>query len=173
MGIGGAVQTGYRYALENEYDIAIQIDGDGQHDTKYVNEIVGAIERGEADIVIGSRFVEKEGFQSSASRRFGIKRLSTCIWVCTGKNIKDVTSGYRAVNRKFIELYAGDYPDDYPEPEAIVMGLMHGARINEYPVVMRERMAGVSSINFRKSIYYMIKVSLAILMRRLFDGKEK
>jgi len=169
MGIGGAVQTGYKYALENGYDIAFQVDGDGQHDPQYVHQMINEIEEGRADIVIGSRFVNKEGFQSSASRRTGINILSFFIWVCTGKRVKDVTSGYRAVNRKFIELFAYDYPDDYPEPEAIVMGVMHGGIIKEYPVVMRERASGISSINFRKSVYYMVKVSIAIFMRRLFD----
>lgn len=169
LGIGGAVQTGYKYALENGYDIAFQVDGDGQHDPQYVHQMINEIEEGRADIVIGSRFVNKEGFQSSASRRTGINILSFFIWVCTGRRVKDVTSGYRAVNRKFIELFAYDYPDDYPEPEAIVMGVMHGGIIKEYPVVMRERASGISSINFRKSVYYMVKVSIAIFMRRLFD----
>lgn len=170
LGIGGAVQTGYRYALENDYDVAIQVDGDGQHDVSFVSKMVKEIEEGRADIVIGSRFVDKEGFQSSASRRVGIKILSLFICVCTGKHIKDVTSGYRAVNRKFIKIYAEDYPEDYPEPEAIVMGVINGGKVMEYPVIMRERLAGTSSINFKKSVYYMVKVSLAIFMRRLSLG---
>lgn len=169
LGIGGAVQTGYKYALENGYDIAFQVDGDGQHDPKYVYQMMGEIEEGKADIVIGSRFVNREGFQSSLSRRTGINILSFFIWLCTGKRVKDVTSGFRAVNRRFIELFAYDYPDDYPEPEAIVMGIMHGGRIKEFPVVMRERESGISSISFKKSMYYMVKVSLAVFMRRLFD----
>lgn len=170
LGIGGAVQTGYRYAVENDYDIAIQVDGDGQHDVSYVQAMVDVINSKEADIVIGSRFVDKEGFQSSSSRRIGIKILSFFIWMCTGKVIKDVTSGFRAVDRKYIEIYSKDYPDDYPEPEAIVVGLIHGAKIVEQPVIMKERIAGESSINLKKSVYYMVKVSLAIFLRRLSLG---
>ena len=170
LGIGGAVQTGYRYALENGYDVAIQVDGDGQHDVTFVPQMVKEIEEGRADIVIGSRFVDKEGFQSSASRRAGIKILSFFIWICTGKHVKDVTSGFRAVNRKFIKIYSEDYPEDYPEPEAIVMGVINNGKVLEYPVIMRERLGGTSSINFKKSIYYMIKVSMAIFMRRLSLG---
>lgn len=170
LGIGGAVQAGYRYAMENGYEIAIQVDGDGQHDVRFVPGMISEIASGKADIVIGSRFVEKEGFQSSATRRIGIKLLSFFIWMCTGKHIKDVTSGFRAVNDKFIEIFSKDYPDDYPEPEAIVMGVIYGGKVLEYPVEMRERQAGTSSINFRKSIYYMIKVTLSIFLRRLSLG---
>lgn len=170
LGIGGAVQTGYRYAMENGYDIAIQVDGDGQHDVSYIPEMVKLISSGEADIVIGSRFVDKEGFQSSVSRRTGIKILSFFVWICTGKHIKDVTSGFRAVNSKYIDIFAHDYPEDYPEPEAVVMGVIYGGNVIEYPVVMKERMGGTSSINLRKAIYYMIKVSLAIFMRRFSLG---
>ncbi|SEQ36234.1 Glycosyltransferase involved in cell wall bisynthesis [Butyrivibrio fibrisolvens DSM 3071] len=170
LGIGGAVQCGYKYALKNGYDIAIQVDGDGQHDVSYVAEMVRIIESGEADIVIGSRFIDKEGFQSSGARRTGIKFLSGLIFLMTGKHIKDVTSGFRAVNRKFIEVYADDYPDDYPEPEAIVMGLVNGGRIKEMPVMMQERIGGTSSINAKRAVYYMIKVSLAVVIRRISLG---
>ena len=120
LGIGGAVQTGYRYALKNHYDIAIQIDGDGQHDIAYVEKLIEPIISGDADITIGSRFIEKEGFQSSVTRRMGISFLSGLIHVLCFKKVKDVTSGFRAVNKKFIKLYAENYPSDYPEPEAIV-----------------------------------------------------
>ena len=119
---------------------------------------------GKADITIGSRFLEKEGFQSSATRRMGIQFLSKLIQFCCGIKIKDVTSGFRAVNRKYIEFYARNYPSDYPEPEAIVSAKLNGARIQEIPVVMHERQSGTSSINLRKSIYYMIKVSIAIII---------
>lgn len=170
LGIGGAVQAGYIYAKKNHYDIAIQVDGDGQHDMSYVPRMVDILEKGMADIVIGSRFIKKEGFQSSATRRMGINLLSTLIKLCTGKKIYDVTSGYRAVNRKFIDIYADYYPDDYPEPEAIVAAVMHRGDIKEIPVVMRERENGVSSINLKKSIYYMVKVSLAILVCRISFG---
>ena len=170
LGIGGAVQTGYKYAKDKGYDVAVQIDGDGQHDISYLANILPLIEKGEADIVIGSRFIDKEGFQSSAARRTGIKILSALIFLCTGCKVKDVTSGFRAVNKKFIDIYAASYPTDYPEPEAIVSAVMHGGKIKEQPVVMRERENGTSSINFIKSVYYMIKVTLAILVCRISFG---
>lgn len=170
LGIGGAVQTGYRYALKNHYDIAIQIDGDGQHDIAYVEKLIEPISSGEADITIGSRFLEKEGFQSSATRRMGISFLSGLIHLLCFKKVKDVTSGFRAVNADFIEIYAENYPGDYPEPEAIVAAIMHRGRIKEVPVIMKERMAGSSSINLKRSIYYMIKVTLAIFVCRISFG---
>ncbi|MFR2794261.1 MAG: glycosyltransferase family 2 protein [Eisenbergiella sp.] len=170
LGIGGAVQTGYLYARKYQYDIAVQIDGDGQHDVAYVADVIRPLIAGEADVVIGSRFLKKEGFQSSVSRRMGISFLSNLIFLCTGKRIKDVTSGFRAVNRRFIEIYAEDYPSDYPEPEAIITAVMNRGRVKEVPVVMKERAAGTSSINLHKSVYYMIKVTLAILVKRISYG---
>lgn len=170
LGIGGAVQTGYKYAARNGYEIAIQIDGDGQHDVSQLDKVIEPLVRGEADIAIGSRFIEKEGFQSSSIRRFGIRFLSGLIKLCTGKKVLDVTSGYRAVNRRFIEIYADNYPSDYPEPEAIVTAVMHKGRIQEIPVVMQERQGGTSSIHAWKSVYYMIKVTLAILICRISFG---
>lgn len=172
LGIGGGVQTGYKYALQNGYDIAVQIDGDGQHDTSYLKKILEPIEKGEADIVIGSRFIDKQGFQSSGMRRAGIRFLSSLIKLCCGIRVQDVTSGFRAVNRRFIELYARDYPVDYPEPEAIVQAAMKGARIFEIPVVMKERESGSSSISSWNSVYYMIKVSLAIILCRLSNNSR-
>lgn len=172
-GIGVAVQTGYKYALYNDYDIAIQIDGDGQHDVSYLNKIVDSIENNVADVVIGSRFIEKEGFQSSGARRLGIKILSFIIWICTGVKVKDVTSGFRAVNKRFIKIFADDYSKDYPEPEAIVTTKMYNGRILEIPVVMKERERGSSSITLWKSVYYMIKVTLAILVKRLSYGVRR
>ena len=170
MGIGGAVQSGYRYAAQNGYDIAIQIDGDGQHDVRFVKDMVKLIEDKQADVVIGSRFIDKEGFQSSQARRIGIRILSVLIRLMCGAKVKDVTSGFRAVNRRFIELFAENYPDDYPEPEVIVTAKLFGAVIKELPVVMRERTTGKSSINLKRSIYYMIKVSLAIIICRISLG---
>lgn len=170
LGIGGAVQTGYRYALKYGYDIAVQLDGDGQHDPAYVRNVIEPLLNDEADVVIGSRFLKKEGFQSSRSRRAGINILSNLIWLCTGKRVRDVTSGFRAVNQRFIAIYAEDYPSDYPEPEAIITAVMHRGRVTEVPVVMKEREGGTSSINFRKSVYYMIKVTLAILVKRISYG---
>ena len=173
MGIGGAVQAGYIYARKNRYDIAVQMDGDGQHDITYLERMIAPILAGEADVVIGSRFLEKEGFQSSAGRRAGINILSFLIWLTTGRRIKDVTSGYRAVNRMFIRIYSEDYPMDYPEPEAIVAAFMHLGRVKEIPVRMRAREGGTSSITFKKSIYYMIKVTLAILICRMGYGVRR
>lgn len=170
LGIGGAVQTGYRYALKNHYDIAVQIDGDGQHDISYVEELIEPLIKGEADIAIGSRFITKEGFQSSASRRAGIFFLSKLIQCLCLKRVKDVTSGFRAVNKNYIRLYADNYPSDYPEPEAIVSALIHGGIVREIPVIMKERTSGKSSINLYKSVYYMIKVTLAILVCRISFG---
>lgn len=170
MGIGGAVQAGYVYAHKNNYDIAVQMDGDGQHDIAYLDELLKPILDKKADVVIGSRFLEKEGFQSSAGRRVGINILSGLIWLTTGQRIMDVTSGYRAVNRMFIDIYSKDYPTDYPEPEAIVAAIMHRGRVKEVPVQMKAREGGTSSITFKKSIYYMIKVTLAIFICRLSYG---
>lgn len=167
LGIGGGVQAGYKYAVENDYDIVIQCDGDGQHDMKYLSDLISPIIDGAADIVIGSRFIEKKGFQSSSTRRIGINTLSKLIFLCCGVSVKDVTSGYRAVNRKFISIYAKDYAQDYPEPEAIVTAAMHHGIIKETPVMMRERYSGKSSISPIKSVYYMLKVSIAIILSRL------
>lgn len=166
LGIGGGVQAGYKYALEHDYDIAIQMDGDGQHDAKYIDSMIQPIIDNEADIVIGSRFITGLGFQSSKIRRVGINFLSFLIRACSGVQIKDATSGFRAVNRKFIRIYAKDYSQDYPEPEAIIAGAFHNGRIKEIPVIMHQREAGTSSISAWKSVYYMIKVSLAIFIYR-------
>lgn len=170
LGIGGAVQTGYKYALRNDYDVAVQMDGDGQHDPEFLEDMLKLIERGDAGAVIGSRFIDKEGFQSSGLRRAGITFLSILGKLVTGQRIKDITSGYRAVDRQLIKIYAEDYPADYPEPEAVVIAAIYGCVIKEYPVVMRERENGDSSINFKRSVYYMIKVTIAMLIRRLSLG---
>lgn len=167
LGIGGAVQTGYKYALENGYDYAVQIDGDGQHDPSYLSGMLENIRKTNADMIIGSRFIEKEGFQSSGIRRLGIKYFTKLIRLLTGAVITDPTSGLRLVNRSCIELFSVYYPKDYPEPESIVMLLKKKKKICEMPVIMRERTGGVSSISPFKSIYYMIKVSIAILMEKI------
>lgn len=164
LGIGGGVQTGYKYARDNGYDIAIQFDGDGQHDAKYIHKMLECLEERQADMVIGSRFIDKQGFQSSICRRMGIKFLSYLIKHITGKRILDVTSGFRIINKKVINEFCTYYPKDYPEPESIVSVLRKGWKIEEIPVEMKEREEGKSSINLMKSIYYMIKVSLAILI---------
>lgn len=172
LGIGGAVQIGYKYAVENAYDVAVQVDGDGQHDVSYLKALLEPIKSGEADIVIGSRFINKEGFQSSSLRRTGISFLSWLINLCCGVKILDVTSGFRAVSGKYLQLFAKEYPVDYPEPESIVAASLRGAVIREVPVVMRERAGGVSSISPLKSVYYMIKVSIAIVLCRLIGKKR-
>ena len=167
MGIGGAVQTGYRYAYREGYDMAVQVDGDGQHNPEFLGRMAEYMHETNADMIIGSRFIEKQGFQSSGSRRIGIKYFTVLIKLLTGKTITDPTSGLRLVNRDVIELFAYDYPKDYPEPESTVAVLRQGKKVEEIPVVMRERNGGVSSISLKKSVYYMIKVSLAILIERI------
>lgn len=168
LGIGGAVQTGYLYAYRNNYDIAVQFDGDGQHDAKFLEMMAETLERDKLDMVIGSRFIENEGFQSSAVRRFGIRFFEVFIKILFGQRITDATSGMRMCNRKVMEFFIKDYPKDYPEPETVARLLRHKCKVKEIPVIMRERQAGVSSISsLRKSAYYMCKVSLAILIERL------
>ena len=167
LGIGGAVQTGYMYALENHYDVAVQVDGDGQHDAAFLNEMAMFMEENQADMVIGSRFIEKKGFQSSGLRRMGIKFFTGLIKVLTGKTITDPTSGLRMVDREIIKIFAENYPQDYPEPETVVSVIRKNMKVKEIPVVMKERQGGVSSISPRKSVYYMIKVSLAIIIECL------
>ena len=166
LGIGGAVQTGYLYACQNGYDIAVQFDGDGQHDAKYLNEMAEPLVKEQADMVIGSRFIEKEGFQSSFTRRLGIRYFTFLIKILTGQKITDPTSGYRMCNRKIIELFAGNYPKDYPEPETTTWILRKKLKVLEIPVIMRAREEGVSSISLKKSFYYMFKVTMAIIIER-------
>jgi len=168
LGIGAAVQTGFQYAQRHQYDIAIQMDGDGQHDVSFVEKILEPIRRDEADMVVGSRFLEKTGgFQSSFSRRLGINFFVHLISALTGVKITDPTSGFRAYNKKMIALFAEYYPHDFPEPEAIVVSQQAGARIVEISVVMRAREAGSSSIRYFKTLYYMVKVTLAILLHMI------
>lgn len=167
LGIGGAVQTGYKYAQKNNYDIAIQVDGDGQHNPKYLDDLIKPIEESEADMVIGSRFIKFAGFQSSALRRIGIRYLKTLINILSREKITDPTSGFRAVNRKIIDIFAEYYPRDYPEPESIMVIKRKMLTVKEIPVIMNERESGISSINFTRSIYYMIKVTLAIVFDKM------
>lgn len=167
LGIGGAVQTGYLYALKNNYDIAVQFDGDGQHDAKFLDHMVKVLTEQQADMVIGSRFIDNEGFQSSGIRRLGIRFFAFLTCMLFGKKITDATSGMRMCNRKVIEYFVKSYPRDYPEPETVCRLLRKKCKVIEVPVIMRERNAGVSSISMKKSIYYMVKVSLAILIERM------
>lgn len=167
LGIGGAVQTGYKYALEKGYDMAVQVDGDGQHDPVFLQYMAKYLTERELDMVIGSRFIEKEGFQSSKARRIGIKYFTVLIKMLTGKKITDPTSGLRMVNRDIIRIFSQNYPKDYPEPESVVAVLNQKKKVEEIPVVMRAREDGVSSISARKSVYYMVKVTLAILIEQV------
>ena len=167
LGIGGGIQTGYRYAVEHGYDVAVQFDGDGQHDASYLQAMADQLERDDLDMVIGSRFIENEGFQSTGLRRFGINFFKFLIKLLYGGTITDATSGMRMCSRRVMEEFSVDYPQDYPEPETVARLLRKKYKVQEIPVVMRERSAGTSSINPAKSVYYMIKVSLAILVERL------
>lgn len=164
LGIGGAMQTGYRYAFEHGYELAVQLDADGQHDASFLRTMEKELCRKQADMVIGSRFIKKEGYQSSRIRRLGIAFFSRLIRLCTGTRIADPTSGFRMVGRDLIASFAREYPRDYPEPESIVFVIRQKKRIVEIPVIMRERQGGVSSIGLFKSVYYMVKVTLAILV---------
>ena len=166
-GIGAAVQAGYMYAKRYGYDCAIQVDGDGQHDATFLSEMADVLERGSAQMVIGSRFIEKQGFQSSIPRRMGIAWFRFWIHLLTGAKITDPTSGMRMVGRDVINFFAEEYPKDYPEPETAVTLLQLGYTIAEIPVRMKERESGESSISFGRAVYYMSKVTIACLMARL------
>jgi glycosyltransferase involved in cell wall biosynthesis len=164
LGIGGAMQAGYRYAYEKGYDIAIQVDADGQHDPKEIRRLLDALETKGADVVIGSRFIGDSEYKSSFMRRIGISIFSRVISIIVRQRITDPTSGFRAGNRRAIQLFSSDYPQDYPEPEVLV--LLHQCRLKmgEVPVEMSERHSGESSITKIRSVYYMVKVLLAIFV---------
>ncbi|MCU4796916.1 glycosyltransferase family 2 protein [Bacillus cereus] len=173
LGIGGGMQTGYKYAQRHGYDVAVQFDGDGQHDASYLGALLKEMEDTGADMVIGSRFINKEGFQSSFTRRVGIRFFEKLIKIVSGKRITDATSGFRMVNRKIINEFCEYYPKDYPEPESIVAVIRNNYEVKEVPVLMRERMGGTSSIVNYKAIYYMIKVTLAITIDRLKPKRKE
>lgn len=163
LGIGGAVQTGYIFAKINEYDIAVQFDGDGQHDIKSLDQVIEPIINKEVDFTIGSRFISDEGeFKSTFLRRVGIKYLSFIIKICSNVRVKDCTSGYRAGNKLVIDYLASNYPIDFPEPESIISLSKANFKIKEVTANMFSRESGTSSISSWKSVYYMIKVSIAI-----------
>jgi glycosyltransferase involved in cell wall biosynthesis len=166
LGIGGAVQTGFRFAFEQGYDVAVRVDGDGQHDPAQLGGVLEPVLRGDADIVVGSRFAADapSGYRSSRSRRIGIRLLAWVVSRIVGQRVTDTTSGFQALNREGIALFARDYPHDYPEVEATVMVFRHRLRLLEVPVEMRERSGGRSSITALRSIYYMVKVLLAIFV---------
>jgi len=162
LGIGGAVQTGILYARENDFDMAIQLDGDGQHPPKELPKLINHHLESGANVVIGSRFLEKEGFQSSFVRRLGINYFHWVNRLMTGAQIFDSTSGFRLFDRKAIQLASVSYPDEYPEPESLVVFSKAGLKIAEVPVIMAERQGGQSSIRSFGSLYYWFKVSLAM-----------
>lgn len=162
LGIGGAVQSGIKYARENNFDLAIQLDGDGQHPPAEIIKLLREYEAG-TDVVIGSRFLSKEGFQSSFMRRAGIRYFHRLNQLLTGNNIYDSTSGFRLLGRKAIRLAAEYYPDDYPEPESLIIFSKAGLVIREVPVLMSHRLGGISSISNVSSVYYCIKVTISML----------
>jgi glycosyltransferase involved in cell wall biosynthesis len=165
LGIGGAVQTGFKYALEHGYDTAIRLDGDGQHDPQEIPRLLVPLARGEADVIVGSRFADGGGdYRPPFARRAGIRWFARLVSLLTGQKLTDTTSGFQAVNARAIRLFAADYPHDYPEVEAAVMVVRHKLRIMEVPVRMRGRETGASSITALRSFYYAIKVTLALLV---------
>ena len=164
LGIGAAMQAGYRYADMQGYDIAVQCDGDGQHRADQLNHLMGPIESGEADIVIGSRFLTRGLYEAEVARFIAIRMLSRIISLLVGQKITDPTSGFRAVNRKVLQFFCQCYPVDYPEPESLVLLHKAGFRIAEAPVLMEKRLLGSSSITLFRGVYYMVKVVLAVLV---------
>jgi glycosyltransferase involved in cell wall biosynthesis len=165
LGIGAAVQTGFRYALEQDYDVAVRLDGDGQHDATELPKLLAPLERGEADVVTGSRFRDENGgYRPPLGRRLGITWFAKLVSLLSRQRVTDTTSGFQALNRPAIALFARDYPSDYPEVEATVLLLKHRLRLLEVPVEMRERETGSSSITFLSSLYYAVKVTLALFV---------
>ena len=168
VGIGGAVQTGFRYALEHGYELAVRLDGDGQHDASEIPKILEPIEAGEADLVIGSRFVDPGGtYRPPFARRIGIRIFARLVSLLGGQRVTDTTSGFVALDRGGIELFAAQFPHDYPEVEATLVALRSGLRVAQVQVDMRERTTGSSSITFVRSLYYIVKVTLALLVASL------
>ena len=168
VGIGGAVQTGFRYALENGYERAVRLDGDGQHDASQIPRILAPIEAGEADLVIGSRFVDPESaYRPPLARRIGIRVFARLVSLLGRQRVTDTTSGFLALDRAGIVLFAAEYPHDYPEVEATLVALRSGLRLAQVQVAMRERTTGASSITFVRSLYYIVKVTLALLVASL------
>jgi glycosyltransferase involved in cell wall biosynthesis len=176
VGIGGTVQTGYQYALEHGYEIAIQVDADGQHDPTEIGRVLEPILEDRADLVVGTRFVTGGGYRGTRVRRMGIHIFASVVSLMVGQRVSDTTSGFRAVNRKALRLFAKEYPHDYPEVESIVLLSRHGLRMLEVPVRMRVRETGASSITALRAAYYMIKVLLALfigLFRRYPTPQEE
>jgi glycosyltransferase involved in cell wall biosynthesis len=164
LGIGGAVQTGYQYARDHDFDLAVQVDGDGQHDPAEIGKLLEPIFDGRADMVVGTRFAEGGGYRGTRLRRIGIHLFAAIVSLMVRARVTDTTSGFRAVNRKGIRLFAADYPHDYPEVEATVLLARHRLKMVEVPVQMRVRETGNSSITAFQSVYYMVKVLLALFI---------
>ena len=164
LGIGGAMQTGYRYARNNSYDITIQFDGDGQHVASEITTLLTGLQQGTTDIIVGSRFLELGDYRPTFFRRLGIWIFSTVLSTILRMRVTDTTSGFRAANHRVIEFFARNYPEDYPEVESLVLLHRAGMTIGEVPVVMRERTGGRSSITPIRSAYYMVKVLLAVFI---------
>jgi glycosyltransferase involved in cell wall biosynthesis len=164
LGIGGAMQVGYKYAHENDYDIAVQVDADGQHDPKEIQKLLHALEVQKVDVAIGSRFLGGSEYRGSIMRRIGIAIFSGVISTIVRQRVTDPTSGFRASNRRAIQLFASDYPQDYPEPEVVILLHQCHLKMGEVPVGMNERYSGESSITKIRSVYYMVKVLLAIFV---------
>lgn len=164
LGIGATVQTGLKFASRRGYEIAVQVDGDGQHEPEDLQHLIAPLLRGEVDMVIGSRFLGMSSFLSTAPRRVGIFIFSVLIFLLTGKWVTDPTSGFRAMNKKVIELFASQYPNDYPEPEVLMTVIGHKLKFQEIGVSMKPRLGGISSISPFRAVYYMVKVSFAIVM---------
>ena len=172
LGIGAAVQTGLLYAQHYSYDAAVRVDGDGQHDIHYLEALLQPVLNGEADLVIGSRFIPPFlGYRSSFVRRIGILFFANLISGMIRSRITDSTSGFQAFSRQAIQVFARDYPCDFPEPESIVTAQKAGLRVREVPVQMRQRLAGRSSIRYLVTLYYMIKVTFAILINMIKKQK--
>ena len=164
LGIGGAMQTGFRYAFQQGFDAAVQVDGDGQHDPAELSKLLVPLQENAADIVVGSRFAGERSYRIPILRRIGIALFAWTISALARQHVTDTTSGFRAMNRRGIALFAADYPHDFPEVEATLMVVRHELRLLEVPVAMRSRVAGRSSITASRSVYYMAKVLLAIFV---------
>jgi glycosyltransferase involved in cell wall biosynthesis len=168
IGIGGAVQTGFRYARDEGYEVAVRLDGDGQHAAPELGKLLGPIRAGEANLVVGSRFVDPSGtYRPPFARRLGIGVFARLVSLLGGQKVTDTTSGFSALDRTAIELFAREYPHDYPEVESTLVALRSGLRLVQVQVDMRERQAGTSSITFVRSLYYIVKVMLALLVASL------
>jgi glycosyltransferase involved in cell wall biosynthesis len=167
LGIGGAMQTGFMYAQKNNYDFAVQMDGDGQHPPSELNKLIDQFTTFQSNIVIGSRFVLKQGFQSSTLRRVGISYFHYLTYLFTGKNIFDITSGFRLFDKESLQIIASNYPDDYPEPESLIILSRAGLSFIEVPVIMRERQGGKSSIRNFSQLFYMLKVTIAMVFSNI------